>query len=92
MITSGKCKSTYNSKSLKKQVILCALQFPLKRKAYWNVQISSSKLPMAPQAHRLVEQTFGAKMASENFRFHLHIIQKKMFFQSAFSFILTVEH
>ena len=47
---------------------------------------------MAPQAHRLVEQTFGAKMASENFRFHLHIIKKKMFFQSAFSFILTVEH
>ena len=79
MITSGKCKSTYNSKSLKKQVLLCALQFPLKRKAYWNVQISSSKLPMAPQAHRLVEQTFGAKMASsENFRFHLHRIQKNV--------------
>ena len=51
--------------------------------AYWNVQISSSKLQVTPQAHRLVEQTFGAKIAtSENFWFQMHRIKKNVLSQS----------
>ena len=38
---------------------------------------------MTPKAHRLVEQTFGAKMAtSEDFRFHMHRIKKNVLSQS----------
>ena len=48
---------------------------------------------MITQAHRLVKQTFGAKIAtSETLRFHMYRIKKKMFFEIPLSFILTVEH
>ena len=54
------------------------------------VQTSCLKTPMTLQAHRQVEQNFGTKIAtSENFRFHMHR-NKKMFFYSPFSSILTM--
>ena len=91
MATSGKFQLTYNSKPLKKQVLLEALQSQPNCGTYPIVQIYSLKLPMIPHAHRLAEQTFGAKVAtSENF---LHVQKlKKMFFDSPFSFVLTVKH
>ena len=49
--------------------------------AYWNIQVSSSKVRMTPKVQGIVEQTFGAKMASfENFRFHMHRIKKESSF------------
>ena len=47
---------------------------------------------MISHAQRVVEQTFGAKMAaSENFLCHMYRILKKIFVDSPFILVLTVE-
>ena len=59
------------------------------------LEISSLKLPGILHAHRLVERILGAKMAVfQNFQFHMYKSKKKKkFFDSLFSFVLTVvEH
>ena len=64
MATFGKLPLTYSSKLFKKQVLLEALQVQFKNGTYLIVQIFSSKVPIIPHAYRLVEQTFGTKMAT----------------------------
>ena len=58
------------------------------------LEISSLKLPAILHAHRLGEWILGAKMAVfQNFQFHMYKSKKKKFFDSLFSFVLTVvEH
>ena len=69
MATPGKLPSTYNSKLFKKKVLLETLQVQFKCGTYPIVQISFSKVPITAHAYRLVEQTFGTKMAtSEKFQ------------------------
>ena len=63
MTTSEKFQLSYNSKPLKKQVLLYARHLQPNCGTYPIVQIQPLKLPMIFYKHRLVEKTFVAKMA-----------------------------
>ena len=91
MATYGKFQSTYNSNLFKKQVLLEALQVQFKHGTYPILQTSSSKVHITPHAYRLVEQTFGIKMATSE-KFQLTNNSKPLKKTSSIIGLLTVKH